>query len=106
MELHTMHFCTSDENFQKNFCTVVKFKFLKSIPLEFLKSFHSPQTRLKKNDYLLKFSQVTRQLESSTRKLRKQQMFPRQENEVRKNDNRIGGAAVSDRYPKPNYLQS
>ena len=33
-------------------------------------------------------------------------MFSRQEGEVRKNDNRIGDAAVSDRYPKPNYLQS
>ena len=31
--------------------------------------------------------------------------FPRQENEVRKNDNRIGGAAVSDRYPKPKRKQ-
>ena len=33
-------------------------------------------------------------------------VFSRQESEVRKNDNRIGGVAVSDRYPKPNYLQS
>ena len=34
----------------------------------------------------------------------------RQESEVQKNDNRTGGTAVSDRYPKPqakpNYLQS
>ena len=35
-----------------------------------------------------------------------QDELSRQESEVRKNDNRLGGAAVSDRYPKPNYLQS
>ena len=28
--------------------------------------------------------------------------FSRQESEVRKNDNRTGGAAISDGYPKPN----
>ena len=33
-------------------------------------------------------------------------LFSCQESEIRKEDNRTGGAAVSDRYPKPNYLQS
>ena len=31
--------------------------------------------------------------------------FSNQESEVRKNNNRIGGAAVSDRYPKPKRKQ-
>ena len=45
-----MHFSTSDEDFQKKLPYGCKEKFLNSIPLEFLKSIHSPQTRLKKPD--------------------------------------------------------
>ena len=51
------------EIFEKSFCTVVKWKFLNLIPLEFFKYIDSPQRRLKKPNDLSKFSQVTRQLE-------------------------------------------
>ena len=42
-----MHFSTSDENFRKKVLYSRKVKFLNSIPLEFLKSIHFPQTRLR-----------------------------------------------------------
>ena len=49
-----MYFSTSDENFQKTASIryVVKQKLLNSIPLEFLKSILSPQTRFLKTDDL------------------------------------------------------
>ena len=41
------------EIFEKSFCTVVKWKFLNLIPLEFLKYIDSPQRRLKKTQWFV-----------------------------------------------------